>query len=61
MSYKRLKGKKIMLSEKELHYCEVLKQVYKINPSHFIRQAFVEKLQREMPNIRENNKEKLPF
>jgi len=61
MSYKRLKGKKIMLSEKELHYCEVLKNVYKINPSQFIRNAFVEKLQREMPKIRENNKEKLPF
>lgn len=61
MSYKRLKGKKVMLSESEMHYCEVLKNVYKINPSQFIRNAFVEKLQREMPKIRENNKEKLPF
>jgi len=57
----RLKTKQIRLSESELHYCDVLRKVYKINPSHFIRQAFVEKLQRDMPMIRENNKEKLPF
>ena len=57
----KLKTKQIRLSEKEQHYCEVLKKVYKINPSQFIRNAFVEKLQREMPKIRENNKEKLPF
>jgi len=57
----KLKRKEIGLSESELHYCDVLRKVYKINPSHFIRQAFVEKLQRDMPMIRENNKEKLPF
>jgi len=57
----KLKTKQIRLSDSEYHYCEVLKNVYKINPSHFIRQAFVEKLQRDMPMIRENNKEKLPF
>ena len=57
----KLKTKQIRLSDSEYHYCEVLKNVYKINPSHFIRQAFVEKLQREIPKIRENNKEKLPF
>jgi len=57
----KLKTKQIRLSDSEYHYCDVLKNVYKINPSHFIRQAFVEKLQRDMPKIRENNKEKLPF
>jgi len=57
----KLKTKQIRLSDSEYHYCDVLKNVYKINPSHFIRQAFVEKLQRAMPKIRENNKEKLPF
>jgi hypothetical protein len=29
----KLKTKQIRLSESELHYCEVLKNVYKINPS----------------------------
>lgn len=61
MSYKRLKQKVVMLSEEELHYCEVLKNVYKINPSQFIRLAFLEKLKRDIPKIRENNKVKLPF
>jgi hypothetical protein len=57
----KLKTKQIRLSESELHYCEVLKNVYKINPSQFIRLAFREKLQRDIPKIRENNKVKLPF
>jgi len=39
MSYKRLKQKVVMLSEEELHYCEVLKNVYKINPSQFIKRS----------------------
>jgi hypothetical protein len=57
----KLKTKQIRLSESELHYCEVLKNVYKINPSQFIRMAFREKLKRDIPKIRENNKVKLPF
>jgi hypothetical protein len=57
----KLKTKQIRLSESELHYCEVLKNVYKINPSQFIRLAFREKLKRDIPKIRENNKVKLPF
>lgn len=57
----QLKTKQIRLSESELHYCEVLKNVYKINPSQFIRLAFREKLKRDIPKIRENNKVKLPF
>jgi len=57
----KLERKEIRLSKFELHCCEVLKQKYKINPSHFIRQAFVEKLRREIPAIREQNKVKLPF
>lgn len=57
----KLKTKQIRLSESELHYCDVLKKVYKINPSQFIRQAFREKLKRDIPKIRENNKVKLPF
>lgn len=64
MSYKRLKQKVIMLNESELHFCEVLKNVYKINPSQFIRQAFVEKLEKDMPTIRKQFAEKhknLPF
>jgi hypothetical protein len=40
---------------------DVLKEVYKINPSSFIREAFQEKLKKEIPKLRENNKEKLPF
>ena len=64
MSYKRLKQKVVRFSEKELHFCEVLKKVYKINPSQFIRQAFVEKLERDIPTIRKEFAEKnndLPF
>ena len=61
MSYKRLKSKKVMLSDDELHYCEVLKKVYKINPSQFIRQAFIEKLIKDIPKIREKNNKKIPF
>jgi hypothetical protein len=57
----KLKTKQIRLSESELHYCDVLKNVYKINPSQFIRMAFREKLKRDIPKIRENNKVKLPF
>ena len=57
----RLKTKQIRLSDEELHFCEVLKNVYKINPSNFIRQAFVEKLKKDIPKIRENHKPKLPF
>ena len=60
----RLKTKQIRFSEKELHFCEVLKNVYKINPSQFIRQAFIEKLQRDMPEIRKEfaeRNENLPF
>jgi hypothetical protein len=57
----KLKTKQIRLSESELHFCDVLKNVYKINPSQFIRLAFREKLKRDIPKIRENNKVKLPF
>lgn len=58
---KNKKPKQIRLSDEEYHYCEVLKNVYKINPSQFIRMAFREKLKRDIPKIRENNKVKLPF
>ena len=64
MSYKRLKQKVVMLSDSELHYCEVLKKVYKINTSQFIRQAFIEKLEKDMPTIRKQFAEKhknIPF
>jgi len=62
MPYKPLKQKVIMFSDQELHFCEVLKKVYKINPSHFIRQAFVEKLKKDIPKFRaESKKIKLPF
>lgn len=60
----RLKTKQIRISDLEFHYCEVLKNVYKINPSNFIRQAFVEKLQKDMPTIIKQFAEKhknLPF
>jgi len=48
----KLKTKQIRLSDSEYHYCDVLKNVYKINPSHFIRQAFVEKLKKDIPKFR---------
>lgn len=61
----RLKRKEIRLSEEEHHFCEVLQKVYKINTSSFIRQAFVEKLKKDIPEIRkrfaENYSRNLPF
>jgi len=57
----RLKRIEIRINDFEFHCIEVLKKKYHINPSHFIREAFQEKLKRDMPMIRENNKEKLPF
>jgi len=58
----KLKTKQIRLSDSEYHYCDVLRKVYKINPSHFIRQAFVEKLKKDIPKFRaESKKIKLPF
>jgi len=58
----KLERKEIRLSKEELHFCEVLKKVYKINPSNFIRQAFIEKLKRDIPGIRERNRGKdCPF
>ena len=47
------------------HYLHVLKTVYKINKPDFIRQAVIEKLQRDVPEIHRKHKEKdfvyLPF
>jgi hypothetical protein len=57
----RLKRREIRINEFETHCMDVLKNVYKINPAQFVRQAFQEKLKREIPKLREINKEKLPF
>jgi len=58
----RLKSKQIRLSEAEMHYCEVLKSVYKINPSQYIRQAFVDRLKNDLPKLREKHKKsECPF
>lgn len=48
------------------HYFKVLRGRYHINIAKFIRQAILEKLQRDMPKIREDyekrtNNQVLPF
>jgi hypothetical protein len=58
----RLKRKEIRFNDFELHCMDVLKEVYKVNPSHFIREAFQEKLKKEIPKLRETfSKKDLPF
>ena len=55
------KTKLIRLTEQESHYLDVLSKKYKINTSRFIRQSIIEKLQRDMKNIREKHKLKDTF
>lgn len=52
-----------MISEEMSHYFDVLSKKYKINISQFIRQAVVEKLQRDMKEIRLKDKvnDECPF
>lgn len=57
--------KQVKITPEQNHYLEVLSKIYSINASQFIRQATIEKLQRDMPKIREKYRErfeeKLPF
>ena len=48
----RLKRKEIRLTDEEHYFCGVLQKVYKINASNFIREAFIEKLKNDIPEIR---------
>ncbi len=53
--------KQIKINKKMQHYFTVLHDIYKINCSQFIRQAFIEKLKRDIPEIRKKHKEKDNF
>jgi len=62
----RLKNKTFKLSEDELYYLYFLKNKYHIKINQFVRNAIIEKLQRDMPEIRKEylknkNKEYCPF
>ena len=57
----QLINKSFKLSENEIYYLKVLKEKYNIKPNYFVRQSIIEKLKRDIPKIREQNKIKLPF
>ena len=57
-----LVNKSFKLSEEEIYYLKVLKEKYNIKVNQFVRAAIIEKLQRDVPKIRENNKKQdCPF
>ena len=51
----------LKLSEKQAKTLKTLKEKYKVNPAHFIREAISEKLKREKLELKEVIKEKQPF
>jgi hypothetical protein len=53
--------KQVKISKEQQHYLDVLKNVYKINPSSFIRIAMEEKLKRDIKELRKKHKEKNDF
>lgn len=53
--------KTIRLSKNEKHYLDVLENTYSIKVSSFIRDAIVEKLRRDIPELRKKYKEKDEF
>lgn len=62
----KLVNKSFKLSEEEIYYLSVLKEKYHIKVNQFVRKAIVEKLQRDVPFIREEflkqqARIKLPF
>ena len=46
----------LKISKEEKHYLEVLKNTYKVNTAKFIRDAFTEKLKKDIPIIRQKYK-----
>ena len=58
----RLNRREIRFNDFEIHCMDVLKKVYRTNPAHFIREAFQEKLHKEIPKLREKYKKSdIPF
>lgn len=53
--------KQVKISKEQQHYLDVLKSTYKVNPSFFIRNAIIEKLKRDIPELRKKYKEKDKF
>ena len=51
------KTKLVRLSENEFKYLDILHKKYKINSSQFIRDAILEKMKRDVPKIRLENKD----
>lgn len=50
-----------MIFKEQSHCLDVLKSVYKINPSSFMRIAMEEKLKRDIKELRIKHKEKDEF
>ncbi len=45
-------NKSVKLNNEEIFYLSVLKDKYKVNQSSFIRLAIIEKLKRDVPELR---------
>jgi predicted transcriptional regulator len=54
-------NKTVKLTKIQKETLNKLKNVYKINTQHFIREAIAEKIKREYKEIKEKNQIKCPF
>lgn len=61
----KLINKSFKLSEKEIYFLSVLKEKYHIKVNRFVRNAIMEKLQKDVPKMRKEyekkNKLTIPF
>jgi hypothetical protein len=54
-------NKTVKLTKIQKETLDKLKNIYKINTQHFIREAISEKIKRDFSKIKEKNKVKCPF
>lgn len=54
----KLVNKSFKLSQEEIHFLSVLKQKYRIKVNKFVRDAIIEKLQKDVPKIRKDYEKK---
>ena len=61
----KLINKSFKLSENEIYFLYILKEKYHIKVNRFVRNAIIEKLQKDVPNLRKEYEKKniviLPF
>lgn len=61
----KLINKSFKLSENEIHFLSILKEKYHIKINRFVRDAIMEKLQKDVPKMRKEyekkNKLTIPF